>query len=150
LDLTYCVLYNLGYDNLEKCGIGDASQKRHRFRRILLRGFLRAREQSLEKRDEADKRSINVHLRPEVYGSYHGSVSPTSFHFAGSIPSCIMMSARPEPIIAGYPKGERIVVFYSGEESQVTASVFARIHIHVGCGGGYTFRDYITRNPLLR
>lgn len=35
-----------------------------------------AAEQSLEKRDETDKRSINVHLRPEVYGSYRWSVSP--------------------------------------------------------------------------
>lgn len=95
------------------------------------------REQSLEKRDETDKRSINVHLGPEVYGSYRWSVSPTSFRFAGSIPPCIMASARPEPIIA-YPslEGEiRIVVFYLGRIATAArdsiTDVFVHIHIHV-------------------
>lgn len=120
----------------------------------LLRDFLRARGQSLEKRDETDKRSINVHLRPEVYGSYRWSVlPPTSFRFAGSISPCIMASARPASIIAGYPKGViRIVVFYLRRiaAGDCDTTVFSRIYIRIRCGGGYTFCDYITRNPLSR
>lgn len=65
------------------------------------------------------------------------------------------ISLRLAPIIADFPEGIiRIVEFYleriAVDDCDMTANVFVRIHIRVRCGGGYTFRDYITTNPLSR
>lgn len=98
--------------------------------------------------------STSIFGRKFFYGSYRWSVlPPTSFRFAGSISPCIMASARPASIIAGYPKGViRIVVFYLRRiaAGDCDTTIFSRIYIRIRCGGGYTFCYYITRNPLSR
>jgi len=77
-----------------------------------------------EKNEMTDKCSINVHLRPEVYGSYRVylrtvSVLPDPFL------RCIMASPRPAPIVQGRRKeggGER----RGGSVSEASSAPYSR------------------------
>lgn len=121
----------------------------------LLRGFLRAREQYLEKRDETDKRSINVHLRPEVYGTYCWSVSPISFRSAGSISPVYngIRAAGADNRRLSRGRDRTLVVFYLGRIArQVTAisPLMYSLEYISAFGAEAAVRFPITRNPLSR
>lgn len=104
---TYCVIYNLGYGNLGKCGIGDASQKRRR----LPKGWSSFGASCVLASNlwKNEMRRISV-PSTSIFGRKFTEVTTGLSLRPASASSdlflhCITTSARSEPIIAGCPKG---------------------------------------------